>query len=205
MGAEKPDDSDLAGERVDLDLAELGGEGIDHLVLGIGPAIANAHHRPSFLQSLDRWDRQALGAVLGHHLARLHPQLVEGNFELLGGHLEQLSLGVDGGGAHSRGLGRHGLAPTARRGELGGAGVSVFDLDELRSYAQLLGHHHRHDGLGSRANVAGSHVQVDAAIGEELDQHGGRRASATGDPQTAGHTYAAPHMAALMRLFCSSP
>ncbi len=69
----------------------------------------------------------------------------------------------------------------------------MLDLDPLDRHAQLFGHDHRHDGLGARADVAGAHVQVDAAVGEQLDDHRRARVSHPA-PHCGRHTDAAAQM-----------
>ncbi len=44
VAAEKAQQPDFAGAGVDLDLAELGGEGVDRLLFRVGAAIADADH-----------------------------------------------------------------------------------------------------------------------------------------------------------------
>ena len=118
-------------------------------------------------------------------------QVLDGHLQLLGRHREQLLLHVERRRAHRRRLGRHGLAAAAGRRVLRRPGVGVLDLDPVERDAELLGDDHRHDRLGPGADVARAHVEVDAAVGEELHDDGGRRPARAALPQAGGHADAA--------------
>ena len=83
------------------------------------------------------------------------------------------------------------LLPPTGGGELGGAGVGVLDLDPSTGHAQLLGDHHGHDRLGAGADVDCAHVEIDAAVGEVLDDGRRGRTTAAGDPGAGRHADAA--------------
>ena len=85
--------------------------------------------------------------------------------KVLGGHVQQLLFDVHHGGANSGRFGGDRLAPPAGVRILGGPGIGIFDLNHVCLYSQLFGDHHGHNRLGPRADVAGPHVQVHAAVG----------------------------------------
>ena len=72
----------------------------------------------------------------------------------------------------------------------------MLDLDLLDGYSELFGDDHGHDGLGPGAEVACSHVQIDASVGKEFDDHGGRGTAATRKPEAACHANAPADVAA---------
>ena len=104
-------------------------------------------------------------------------------------------------------FGGHGLAPSARSCILGRSRIRMLDLDLLDGYPKLFRDDHGHDGLGSGADVACTHVQIGASVGKEFDDHGGGRIAASRKPEAACHPDAPADAAAFssQRLSFSPP